>query len=68
MTVGVVLLALGIVLLIINLTNPTTSYVAGTGMVTTKSPSAGAIILLVGGAVLAVVGFARRILAAVEKR
>ena len=37
-------------------------------MVTTKAPSAGAIILLVGGLVLAGIGFARRILAAVEKR
>lgn len=68
MTAGIVLLALGFVLLLINLTSPVTNYVAGVGMVTTKAPSAGAIILLVGGLVLAGIGFARRILAAVEKR
>ena len=67
MATGVVLLVLGFVLLIVNLTNPVTSYVAGVGMVTTQSPSAGAIILPIVGLLMSAIGFARRILAAVEK-
>ena len=67
MTIGVVVLVLGFVLLLVNLTNPVTNYVAGVGMVTTQGPSAGSIILLVAGTLLAGIGFARRILAAVEK-
>lgn len=66
-TVGIVALVLGFVLLIINLTNPVTNYVAGVGMVTTKGPSTGAIVLLVAGLVVAGIGFARRLLAAIEK-
>lgn len=65
---GLVILGLGIVLLLVNLTNPVTNYVAGVGMVTTQQPSAGAIILPIVGILLAGIGFARRILAAVEKR
>jgi len=68
MSTGVVVLVLGFALLLVNLTNPVTSYVKGVGIVTTQGPSAGAIILLIAGLVLAGIGFARRILAAVEKR
>lgn len=68
MSTGVVILVLGFALLLVNLTNPVTNYVKGVGMVTTQGPSAGAIILLIAGLVLAGIGFARRILAAVEKR
>ena len=64
---GLVVLVLGFALLLVNLTNPVTSYVAGVGMVTTQSPSAGAIILPIAGILLAGIGFARRVLAAVEK-
>lgn len=68
MSTGIVVLVLGFALLLVNLTNPVTNYVKGVGMVTTQGPSAGAIILLVAGLVLAGIGFARRLLAAVEKR
>lgn len=68
MATGIVVLVLGFVLLIMNLTNPVTRYVEGSGLVTTQGPSAGAIILLVAGVLLAGIGFARRLLAAVEKR
>lgn len=65
---GIVILALGFVLLIINLTNPVTSYVQGAGMVTTQTPSTGAIILLIAGLIIAGIGFGRRLLAALENR
>ena len=64
---GLVILALGLVLLIVNLTNPVTNYVAGVGMVTTQKPSVGAIILPIVGLLLAGIGFARRVLSALEK-
>lgn len=67
MATGVVVLALGFALLLVNLTNPVTNYVDGVGLVKTQGPSVGAIILLLAGAALAGIGFARRILAAVEK-
>lgn len=67
MATGIVVLALGFALLLVNLTSPVTSYVDGVGLVKTQGPSAGAIILLLAGVVLAGFGFARRILAAVEK-
>lgn len=67
MTAGIVMLVLGFVLLVINLSNPVTNYVAGVGMVTTKAPSGGAIVLLIGGPVIAAIGFGRRVLAAIEK-
>lgn len=66
-TAGLVVIVLGLVLLVVNLTNPVSNYVAGVGMVTTQKPSAGAIILPIVGILLAGIGFARRILAAVEK-
>jgi len=68
MATGIVVLVLGFALLLVNLTNPVTNYVSGVGMVTTQGPSAGSIILILGGLLLASIGFARRILAAVEKR
>jgi hypothetical protein len=68
MAAGIVVLVLGFALLMVNLTNPVTNYVAGAGLVTTQSPSVGAIILIIAGLLLAGIGFARRILAAVEKR
>jgi hypothetical protein len=68
MATGLVVLALGFALLLVNLTNPVTNYVAGAGMVTTQAPSVGSIVLLIAGLLLAGIGFARRLLAAVEKR
>jgi len=64
---GLVILALGLVLLVVNLTTPVTNYVAGMGMVTTQSPSAGAIILPIAGLLVAGIGFGRRVLSAIEK-
>jgi len=64
---GIVLLVLGFVLLIVNLTNPVTNYVSGIGFVETARPSIGSIILIAGGLLLAGIGFGRRVLAAIEK-
>lgn len=68
MSAGVVVLFIGFVLLIINITNPVSNYVPGVGTVTTQSPSIGSIILIVAGLILAGIGFARRVLAALERR
>jgi hypothetical protein len=65
---GVVALVLGLILLMFNLMNPVSNYVSGVGTVETRGPSAGAIILIICGLVLAAFGFGRRILAAVERR
>lgn len=67
MVTGIVALALGFVVLLINITNPVSNYVQGSGMVTTQSPSVGAIVLIVAGLLLAAIGFGRRVLAAVER-
>lgn len=68
-TTGVVVLVLGLVLLVINLTSTVTNYVAGVGLVETKGAvSPGAIVLLLVGLLLAGVGFARRVLGALERR
>jgi hypothetical protein len=66
-TGGVIALVLGLILLLINLTNPVQTYVSGVGMVETQSPSAASIVLIIAGLVLAAFGFCRRLLAAVEK-
>lgn len=68
MATGIVILVVGFALLLMNLTNPVTNYVAGVGLVKTQSPSVGAIVLLIAGLLLAGIGFARRVLAAMEKR
>jgi hypothetical protein len=65
---GIVVLVLGVILLVFNLANPVSNYVSGVGMVETRGPSAGAIILLVGGLIIAGIGYLRRLLAAVERR
>jgi hypothetical protein len=65
---GITALVLGVILLAFNLTNPVSHYVSGLGMVETRGPSAGAIILIVSGLILAAFGFGRRVLAAVERR
>ncbi|QFG09561.1 membrane protein [Arthrobacter phage TripleJ] len=65
---GVVALVLGMILLVFNLMNPVSNYVSGVGMVETRGPSAGSIILIVLGLVLAAFGFCRRVLAALERR
>lgn len=68
-TIGLVALALGAVVLVMNLTSTQVNYVPGLGNVETKgTPSAGSIILLIVGVLLAGVGFARRMLSAVERR
>jgi hypothetical protein len=68
MGAGTVTLFIGFVLLVINLTNPVSNYVKGVGMVTTQGPSAGALVLLLAGLLLLAIGYARRLLAAIEKR
>lgn len=68
MATGLVVLALGFVLLLVNLINPVTRYVDGGGLIKTQGPSTGAIVLLIAGVLLAGIGFARRLLAAAENR
>lgn len=67
-TAGLVILALGIVLTVANLATTHVNYFGGRLVETQGTPSAGAIVLLVIGVLLVVVGFARRILAALERR
>jgi predicted metal-binding membrane protein len=67
MATGLVALVLGFALLLVNLTNPVTNYVAGAGLVTTQSPSIGAIVLIAAGLLLAAIGFGRRVLSSLEK-
>lgn len=67
LSTGLVAIALGLVLLILNLTNSVTRYVDGEGLIETRGPSAAAIVLIAAGLLLAAIGFGRRILAAVEK-
>ncbi len=67
MATGIVALVLGFALLMVNLTNPVTNYVAGVGLVTTQSPSVGAIVLIAAGLLFAAIGFGRRVLASIEK-
>lgn len=67
MAAGLAALALGFVLLMFNLTNPVSRYVQGAGMVETQGPSAGAVVLIVAGLLLAAIGFGRRVLASIEK-
>jgi hypothetical protein len=67
MATGIVALVLGFSLLMVNLTNPVTNYVAGSGLVTTRSPSVGVIVLIAAGLLLAAIGFGRRVLSAIEK-
>lgn len=64
---GLVALALGFVLLIVNLTNPVKNYVAGVGLVETQSPSVGSIIFIAAGILLSAIGFGKRVMSAVEK-
>lgn len=67
---GLVILGVGIVLLVLNLGTSSVEMVPGT--LTTRevpgSPSAGAILLLVAGLALTIGGYAKRLLAAVERR
>lgn len=68
-TWGVVALVVGVLVLVMNFATTHATYVPGVGTVTTQgTPSPGAIILLVVGLLLAGIGFARRLLAAVERR
>ena len=69
MPMGIVLLVLSVALLVMNLSSTLHKYVPGVGMVEVQgTPSAGFWILLVAGLVLTVIGFGRRLLAAVERR
>jgi amino acid transporter len=69
MILGAAALVLGVVILIMNLTSTQVNYVAGLGTVETRgTPSVGSIVLLIAGVVLAVVGFAKRLVAAAENR
>lgn len=68
-TTGLVLLVLGLALLFFNLFQTIEKYVPGVGMVETRgTPSPGAVILITVGLLLAGIGFARRLLAAAERR
>jgi hypothetical protein len=68
-TSGLIVLVLGLALLMYNLFTTVTKYVPGVGTVEVKgTPSAGAIILIIVGLLLAGIGFARRLLAAAENR
>lgn len=67
-TSGLVVLALGVIVLLMNLMNPVSHYVTGVGMIETRGPSAGSIVLIVLGLILGAIGFCRRLLAAVENR
>lgn len=67
--IGVVVLVLGLALLVYNLFTTIEKYVPGVGMVETKgAPSPGSVILIIVGLLLAGIGFARRLLAAAERR
>lgn len=68
MGIGLGVLVLGFALLLVNLTNPVSNYVRGVGMVETQSPSAGSIIMIIGGLILAGIGFGRRVLSTMENR
>ncbi|AYN57948.1 hypothetical protein PP640_gp18 [Arthrobacter phage Faja] len=66
---GLVTAAVGLVLLVMNLATTHAKFVPGVGTVETQgTPSAASIILIVVGLILAGIGFARRMLAAAERR
>ena len=68
-TAGLVILALGFGLLLVNMFTTVEKYVPGAGYIEVQGAiSPGAIILLIVGLVLAGIGFARRLLAAAERR
>jgi hypothetical protein len=70
MTAGLVIAVLGVGLSLIGLatTHVDYDYVVGRTVETPGAPSAAAIVMIIGGLVLAGIGFARRLLAAVERR
>lgn len=70
MKAGVVILVIGALLLIVNLTSTTAELAPGTFTVEEKAGTASpaSLMLIIGGVVLVVVGYAKRMLAAAEKR
>lgn len=66
--IGLVILVLGLGLLMMNLFNTVEKYVPGIGTVEVRTPSPGAIVLIIVGLLLAGIGFGRRLLAAAERR
>ena len=66
--IGLVVAALGVVLCVLPLFSTNVDYVAGRMVETQGTPSALAIIIVIVGLVLAGIGFARRLLAAAERR
>lgn len=69
MTAGTALLIFGVVVIAVNLFVKVEKYVPGVGMVEMPgTPSGGAIFFAVAGLVILGIGFARRFLAAVERR
>lgn len=67
-TVGLVILVIGFVLAVLPLATTNVDYVGGRMVETQGTPSAAAIIMVIVGLVLAGIGFARRLLAAAERR
>lgn len=68
--IGLVLLALGAVLFILNITSTSTEIIPGTFRTeeVQGAPSPGAWLLLLAGLVLAIGGYGKRVLAALEQR
>ena len=68
-TAGLVIAALGVLLAVMAMATTHSDYVPGLGNVETQgTPSAVSIIMVIVGLVLAGIGFARRLLAAAERR
>lgn len=68
-TTGLVILGLGFAVLVMNLFTTFAKYAPGIGMIEVKgTPSPAAIIMIIVGLLLAAIGFARRLLAAAERR
>lgn len=67
-TAGLVILVIGFVLCVLPLATTHVDYVGGRMVETQGAPSAAAIIIVIVGLALAGIGFARRLLAAAERR
>lgn len=66
--IGLVIVVVGFVLCVLPLLSTHTDYVGGRMVETQGTPSALAIVIVIVGLLLAGIGFARRLLAAAERR
>jgi uncharacterized membrane protein YidH (DUF202 family) len=66
--IGLVVAVLGVVLCVLPLFTTHVDYVGGRMVETQGTPSAFAIIMVIVGLVVAAIGFARRMIAAAERR